>query len=54
MSEVLQVLPEIKRVLKEDAGLELNISKTDILPKDITQKAIFDVAHGFNNDTHHN
>jgi len=49
LSEALQVLAELKRVLKEDAGLELNISKTAILPKDITQKAIFDVAHGFIN-----
>ncbi len=29
LSVVLQVLVELKRVLKEDAGLELNISKTD-------------------------
>ncbi len=39
LSEDLQVLTEFKRVLKEDSGLELNISKTDILPKDITQQA---------------
>ena len=32
---VLQVLAELKRVLKEDAGLELNISKSAILSKDI-------------------
>ena len=51
LSEALQVLAELKRVLKEDAGLELNISKTAILPKDITQQAIFDVAHGFINAT---
>ncbi len=38
-------------VLKEDAGLELNISKTVILPKASTQQAIFDVAHGFINTT---
>ncbi len=42
---------ELKRVLKEDAGLELHISKTAILPKTITQQAIFDVAHGFINAT---
>jgi hypothetical protein len=41
LSETLQVLVELKRVLKEDAGLELNISKTDILPKAITQQTIF-------------
>jgi hypothetical protein len=51
LSEVLQVLGEVKRVLKEDAGLELNISKTDILPKTITHQVIFDVVHGFINVT---
>jgi len=51
LSEALQVLAELKRVLKEDAGLELKISKTVILPKAITQQAIFDVAHGFINAT---
>ncbi len=49
--ESLQVLAEFKRVLKEDTGLDLNISKTVILPKDITQESIFDVAHGFINAT---
>jgi hypothetical protein len=38
-------------VRKEDAGLEFNISKTAILPKDIIQKTIFDVVHGFINAT---
>ncbi len=33
LSEALQVLDELKRVLKEDAGLELNISKTAILSR---------------------
>jgi hypothetical protein len=37
----------LKRVPKEDAGLELNVSKTSILPKGITQQAMFDVAHSF-------
>jgi hypothetical protein len=32
-------------VLKEDAGLDLNISKTSVLPKGVTQQAAFDVAH---------
>jgi hypothetical protein len=36
---------ELKRVLKEDAGLELNVSKTSILPKGITQKSVFDVTN---------
>ena len=39
------VLAELKRVLKEDAGLELNVSKTSILPKGTTQQTVFDVAH---------
>jgi hypothetical protein len=47
----LQVLAELKRVLEEDAGLDLYISKTAILPKATTQQAIFDVAHGFINAT---
>jgi hypothetical protein len=51
LSVVLQVLSELKRVLKEDTGLELNISKTAILSKDITQQTIFDVAHTFINIT---
>jgi hypothetical protein len=51
LSVVLQVLVELKHVLKEDAGLDLNISKTDILSKAITQEVIFDVAHTFINIT---
>jgi hypothetical protein len=46
----LQVLAELKHVLKEDSGLDLNNSKTTVLPKTITQKTIFDVVHGFIND----
>ncbi len=41
----LQVLAELKAVFKEDAGLELNVAKTAILPaKGVTQQAAFDVA----------
>jgi hypothetical protein len=29
----LQVLAELKAIFKADAGLELNVSKTSILPK---------------------
>jgi hypothetical protein len=47
LSVALQVLAELKRVLKEDAGLKLNVSKTSILPKGTTQQAVFDVAHSF-------
>ena len=37
--------PTGDRVLKEDAGLELNVSKTSILPKGTTQQVVFDVEH---------
>jgi hypothetical protein len=50
MSVALQVLADLKHVLKEDAGLDLNISKTSILPKGVTQQAAFDVAHRIIND----
>jgi hypothetical protein len=41
-----QVLAELKHVLKQDAVLELNVSKTSILPKGVTApQAAFDVAH---------
>jgi hypothetical protein len=36
LSIVLQVLPELKSVFKTDSGLELNVSKTSILPKGVT------------------
>jgi hypothetical protein len=39
-------LAELKDVFKEDAGLELNVSKTSILPKGVTQQVAFDVAQG--------
>ena len=45
LSVALQVLADLKRVLKEDAGLELNIAKTSILPKETTQQVVFDLAH---------
>ena len=44
LSVALQVLAELKAVFKEDAGLELNVSKTSILPKGVTQQVAFDVA----------
>ena len=45
MIVTLQVLAELKCFLKEDAGLELNVSKTSILPKGTTQQTVFDVSH---------
>jgi hypothetical protein len=44
LSVALQVWAELKLVLKEDAGLELNVSKTSVLPKGVTQQAAFDAA----------
>jgi hypothetical protein len=41
---VLQVLVDFDHVLKQDADLELNVSKTFILPKGITDQTAFDVA----------
>ena len=47
LSIALQVLAELKAVFKADAGLELNVAKTYILPaKGITQQVAFDVAQG--------
>ena len=51
MSVALHVLAELKRVLKEDAGLELNVSKTSVLPKGVTQQAAFDAAHSIINNS---
>ncbi len=44
LSIALQVLVELKAVFKADAGLELNVSKTSILPKGVTAQAAFDMA----------
>ena len=46
LSVGLQVLVDHKTVFKEDAGLDLNVSKTSILPKGVTQQVAFDVAQG--------
>ncbi len=42
-NNMIQVLTELKCVLKEDAGLDLNVSKTSVLPKGVTQ-LFFQVA----------
>ena len=44
LSVALQVLAELKAVFKADAGLELIVSKTSILPKGTTAQAAFDMA----------
>jgi hypothetical protein len=46
LSVALQVLAELKRVLKEDAGLQLDVSKTSMLPKGSTQQAVLHVPRG--------
>jgi hypothetical protein len=51
MSVALQVLAELQYVLEEDAGLDLNISKTSVLPKGVTHQAAFDVAHSIINNS---
>ena len=45
LSVSLQVLTDLKGVLKEDVGLELNVSKTSVLPKGVSQRAGLDVTH---------
>jgi len=40
----LQVLADLKHVFKEDVGLDLNVAKTAIRPKGVTQQSAFDVA----------
>ena len=37
-------MAELKAVFKADAGLELNVAKTSILPKGVTAQAAFDMA----------
>jgi hypothetical protein len=44
LSVALQVLAELKHVLKEDAGLELAVSKTSVLQKGVPQQAAFEAA----------
>jgi hypothetical protein len=46
---MLQVLADLKSVLKEDTGLDLNVSKTSVLPKDVTQQDTFDTTHNIIN-----
>ncbi len=49
LTVTLQVLVELKRVLKEDVVLELNVNKTTVLPKGVSQEAAFNAAHGIIN-----
>ena len=45
----LQVLSELKRVLKEDVDLQLRISKTTVLPKGVSQEDVFDESQTITN-----
>ncbi len=40
----LEVWTDLKHVLKEEDGLDLNVSKTAFLPKDISQEGVLDVV----------
>ena len=44
LSVTLQVLTNLKCVLKEDDGLDLHVVKTSVLPKVVSQQTVFDVA----------
>ena len=45
----LQVLSELNRVLQEDVGLEVNVNKTTVLPKGVSQETVFNPTHGIIN-----
>ena len=49
LSVVIQDLADLKRVLKDDHGLQFNIDKTTVLPKGVSHRTVFDVAHGIIN-----
>jgi hypothetical protein len=44
LSIALQVLTELKAVFKADSGLDLNVAKTSILTKGVTDQTVFDMA----------
>ena len=41
---IFRLLTELKLVFKEDAGLEINVTKTSVLPKGVSQQVVFDVT----------
>ncbi len=49
LSVVIQELADLKRVLKDDDGLQFKIDKTTVLPKGVSHRTVFDVAHGIIN-----
>jgi hypothetical protein len=50
LSVTLEILAELKHVLKQDSGLDLNISETSVLPKGVTPQAVFHVSHSIRNN----
>jgi hypothetical protein len=44
LSVELQVLVDLNSVLKDDSGLDLNVSKTVMLTKGFSSQAVFDVV----------
>jgi hypothetical protein len=51
LSIALQVLTDLKSVFKADVGLEVNVSKTSILPKGVTTQSVFDMARTIMEET---
>jgi hypothetical protein len=49
LNVVLLILDELKRVLKQDIGLDLNVSRTSVLPRGTTQEDVCDVVHNIIN-----
>ena len=47
LSVALHILLDLKQVFKDDAGLDLNMFKTQILVKDVTVEAAWTSAQGF-------
>jgi hypothetical protein len=47
LSVALHILADLKQVFKDDAGLELNMFKTQILVKDVSAAAAWTSAQGF-------
>ena len=45
-SVAFHVLAELKRVLKEDDGLEFNENKTSVLPKGVSQEDVDQIESG--------
>ncbi len=51
MSVALQALADLQHVVHVDAGLDLNVPKTSVLPKGITHQAVFDTVQNIINSS---